>query len=120
MSKHVLKLVFWGLFLAICGFAAAQVTTGTFYGIVTDQSGAVVPGANVTLTNEGTGVANSLITDEHGEFGFNFVPIGSYTLKIEISGFKTLENKNLEVRAAQSIRRTFVLERISRIRTSAT
>jgi hypothetical protein len=89
--------------------AAAQVTTATFYGIVNDPSGAVVPGADVSLQNEATSARFQTTTDASGEFVFNFVPAGLYTLRISLAGFKTHENKNLELGAAQNIRKTFVL-----------
>lgn len=73
--------------LPIC----AQVTTATFYGIVNDSSGAVIPGAEVTLTNENTNAAISAVTDELGEFALKFIAVGRYTLKISLPGFKTLE-----------------------------
>jgi outer membrane receptor protein involved in Fe transport len=88
----------------------AQVTTSTFYGIVTDSSGAVLPNASVTLTHEGSGTVTTKVTDEAGEFVFNFLPIGIYTLKIKLQGFKTFENRGIELRAAQNIRRSFTLE----------
>jgi hypothetical protein len=95
------------LYIAI---AWCQVTTGTFYGIVSDPSGAVVSGAKVTLSHEGTGAVSTATTDATGEFVFNFLPVGLYTLRIEASGFKLLESRGMEVLAAQNIRRTFNLD----------
>src|SRR5262249_10441406 len=68
--------------------AVAQVTTATFYGIVTDSTGAVAPGATVTLTNEGTSATLTRTSDQNGEFGFDFLPVGTYILRIEAKGFK--------------------------------
>ena len=65
----------------------AQVTTATFYGIVTDPTGAVVAGAEATLTNEGTQGVLRQTADASGEFAFNFVPAGTYTLRVQASGF---------------------------------
>ncbi|MGH9338123.1 MAG: carboxypeptidase regulatory-like domain-containing protein [Acidobacteriota bacterium] len=87
----------------------AQVTTATLSGIVQDPSGAVLPGADVTLTNEGTGAVSKKVSNETGEFVFTFVPIGIYTLQIEMPGFKTFESQGMEIRAAQNIRRRFSL-----------
>jgi Carboxypeptidase regulatory-like domain/TonB dependent receptor-like, beta-barrel len=98
------------LMLALAGVVHAQVTTATFYGIVNDPSGAVVPGAEVTLTNENTSATLKSITDVQGEFVFNFVPAGRYTLKIALAGFKSLESKNMELGAAQNVRQTFTLQ----------
>jgi hypothetical protein len=89
--------------------AAAQVTTATFYGVVADESGAALPGASVTMRHEATGAVSTKVTDASGEFVFGFVPIGLYTLKIELSGFKTYESPGLELSAGQNVRRTYVL-----------
>jgi carboxypeptidase family protein len=90
--------------------ALAQVTSATLYGIVNDPSGAVIPGAEVTLINEGTSATLKAVSDDAGEFVFNFVPAGRYTLKISLPGFKTLESKNMELGAAQNIRQRFTLQ----------
>src|SRR5689334_21664384 len=90
--------------------ATPQVTTATFYGIVTDSSEAVLPGATVTMTEENTGAVNSKVTDEKGEFAFTFLAPGSYTLKIELPGFKTYNSVGFQLGAAQSVRRSFSLE----------
>src|SRR5229473_1290493 len=100
-----------GVWLVLhAAIAWGQVTTGTFYGIVSDPSGAVVAGAKVTLAHEGTGAVSTATTDPTGEFVFNFLPVGLYTLRIEASGFKLLESRGMEVLAAQSIRKTFNLD----------
>lgn len=88
----------------------AQRTSATFAGIVTDPSGAVLPGAEVGLVNEGTAAATQQITNETGEFVFSFVPVGNYTLKIVMPGFKTYESTGIPLGAAQNVRRTYVLE----------
>ena len=88
----------------------AQVTTATFYGIVTDPSGAVIAGAEVALTNEGTQGTLKQTTDSSGEFVFNFVPAGVYTLRIQVNGFKVSLTKGIPLSAAEGLRRTFALQ----------
>src|SRR5262245_16315289 len=88
----------------------AQVTTATLVGQLRDTSGAVIPGATVVATHEGTGVARAAVTDVNGEFVLSALPAGAYTVKIELTGFKTLENKGMELGAGQTVRRTFALE----------
>ncbi len=88
----------------------AQVTTATLYGIVRDSSGAVLPGASVSATNEGTNLSREIITDERGEFAMPALPTGPYTLKIALPGFKTYTNQALPLGAGQTLRQTFVLE----------
>jgi hypothetical protein len=54
----------------------AQVTTATLVGLVRDSSSAVIPGATVVATHEGTGVAREGVTDANGEFVFPALPSG--------------------------------------------
>src|SRR5439155_23657621 len=83
------------LVLAVPIWTVAQRTTATFAGIVTDASGAVLPGVEASLTNEGTSAVMQQITNETGEFIFNFVPVGNYTLKLVLPGFKTYDSKGI-------------------------
>ena len=77
--------------------AQAQLTTGSVTGTVVDATGAVIPGATVTLTNEGTGVTREQETTGSGTFNFDRLHWGLYTLRISKSGFRTHEVKAVEV-----------------------
>jgi len=90
--------------------AMPQVTTATFYGIVTDPSQAVLPGASISMTHVGTAATTTKISDERGEFAFTFLPSGTYILRIELPGFKSYVSSGFELGAAQNVRRTFALE----------
>jgi hypothetical protein len=83
----VLALVV-GLVLS-AGSLQAQVDTGSITGIITDASGAVVSGAKVTLTNEGTGGSLATTAGADGVFNFSPVRIGNYKLDVASQGFKT-------------------------------
>src|SRR5438132_236527 len=100
--------------LSVAAAAAAvgsgQGTTATFAGIVTDPTGAVLPGAEIEIVNEGTSAVTHQVTSETGEFVFNFVPAGTYTLKITMPGFKVYESRAIPLGAAQRVRRTYSLE----------
>ncbi|MFQ3640763.1 MAG: carboxypeptidase-like regulatory domain-containing protein, partial [Chloracidobacterium sp.] len=72
-------------------------TTGTLRGVVTDPNGAVLAGAQVTLTLEGTQNTRVGASDEDGTFEFPALPIGTYRLTVEAYGFKRHEQANLEV-----------------------
>ena len=87
-----------------------QVTTASYYCIVTDNSGAVIPGATVTITNDRTGAVASRATDQQGEVGFTFLIVGAYRLRIEAQGFKGYQAEGIELTAGQQVRRTFVME----------
>ncbi|MEO7653974.1 MAG: TonB-dependent receptor, partial [Bryobacteraceae bacterium] len=98
-----------GLILILNVAANSQVTTATFYGVVQDSSGAAIPGAKVSLLNRDTGATRDQIGDPGGEFGFQFLPVGSYTLRIEAPGFQTYEAVGNELGAGQQIRKVYVL-----------
>src|SRR5262245_62416524 len=88
----------------------AQVTTATLVGQLRDTTGAVIPGATVLATHEGTGVSREAVTDVNGEFVLSALPSGPYTVKIELTGFKILRNQGMQLSAGQTVRQTFVLE----------
>ncbi len=98
------------LLLALSVSAHAQVTTATLVGLVRDTSNAVIPGATVVATNEGTGVTREGVSDSNGEFVFSALPAGAYTVKIELTGFKTLQNQGMQLGAGQTVRQSFTLE----------
>ena len=87
-----------------------QVTTATVYGNVADSSAAQIPGAAVIIVNEETGSVQTATTSATGEFTFNFVPIGRYSLTITANGFKEQTEAGIELTAGQRVRRTFTLE----------
>ena len=82
--------------------AWAQTFTGGLRGAVRD-SGGVVPGVTVTLINEANGATRDAVSNEQGEYNFAAVPPGNYTVKAELTGFKTFENKALRIAAQQFI-----------------
>lgn len=90
------------LFAAACLLGAAlpsfaQFDTATVVGTVKDNTGGVVPGATVTLTNLDTGVAIVRVTDENGSFEFITVRIGRYKVAAELQGFSTAVADNVQV-----------------------
>jgi Carboxypeptidase regulatory-like domain len=85
-----------GLFMIALGAArpASAQDTGTIAGTIIDQSGQVLPGVTVTLTNERTADSRTPVTDERGEFAFRAVPPGLYTVRTELAGFRSFEQRN--------------------------
>jgi hypothetical protein len=69
--------------------ARAQTGAASMTGIITDQSGAAVPGATVTATNQATNVDYTAVTNEAGNYTITSVPIGTYIIKAELASFKT-------------------------------
>jgi hypothetical protein len=95
---------------ALAPLTFGQVTTATFYGIVVDSTGASIAGAVANLVNEGTQASLQQATSSTGEFVFNFVPVGVYTLRIQANGFKTSVQSGLRLSAGENLRRTFPLD----------
>lgn len=81
-------LVVTAAMLLLCGSAVAQVDAGAVRGTVTDPTGAVVPNAKVTLTNDATGLSVAGTTATDGTYTFSPVKIGPYTVKVEAAGFR--------------------------------
>jgi hypothetical protein len=81
--------------------AYAQTPLGSVAGTVMDQSGAVLPGATVTLTNVGTGQAMTTVSNETGAFTFPQVPVGTYNVNVELEGFKAAEYTDVNVAVGQ-------------------
>src|SRR5215467_5549533 len=111
MVRQLRRLV-WTAILVIASAAVGmtQGTTARFAGIVQDPTGAVLPGVEASLTNEGTSTVLQSVTNETGEFLIDFVPPGTYTLKLGLPGFKGYESRGIPLGAAQTVRRTYTLE----------
>jgi hypothetical protein len=84
--------------------AAAQTITGTITGTVTDPSGAAVPNAKVTATNVGTSVTFSATTTTTGVYNLLFLPVASYTVAVEQSGFKKATLGPIKIEVNQTAR----------------
>src|SRR5580704_4816926 len=114
-SRRLLLRVFAFGLVAICaGFAAriaqAQLTNGDVIGTVTDTSGAVIPGAKVTLTNIGTHIAASTMTNGTGDYTFNLLNPGQYMVTIEAQGFKKLVIPGFALAAGDRLRENANME----------
>jgi hypothetical protein len=88
MSIRKLLYAFYVCLLS-AALGLAQTSTSEITGTVHDTSGAVIPGATVTATNEATGISYRQTTTGAGLYGFPSVPAGTYTITAEIKGFKT-------------------------------
>ncbi len=79
------------------GLLHAQTDTGGVTGTVTDSTGAVVAGVQLTLTNDGTGILQQTQSTSTGTYSFSGVRAGSYTLKVEAQGFQLFIANGIEV-----------------------
>ena len=87
-------------------FAQENATLG---GAVADPTGALIPGADVTATNDTTGIAATGVTNAAGEYTFTLQP-GTYTITAEVPGFQTGIESNVALGAGQQVLRNFTLE----------
>ncbi len=88
--------------LALVASASAQTVQGVVTGTISDPASAAVPGAEVTLTNEGTGVVQRDTSGSSGVYRFSLVPPGSYTLDVKASGFTEKKITSIVVDASQT------------------
>jgi hypothetical protein len=94
--------------LATLAFAQASYEA-QIRGVVTDQSGAVVVNATITITNDATNIAQTAHTDDHGQYFFVGLRPAVYTIKAESKGFRVAEKKNVVLQVDQQTTVDFVL-----------
>src|SRR5947207_982324 len=104
-----------GLVLVLFGLLSpaavlAQTGAASLTGIVTDQSGGAIPGATVTATNQATNVNYTAVSNEAGNYTITSVPVGTYVVKAELTGFKTAATAAVDLEAKQIGRFDFKLE----------
>ena len=106
----ILVLAILALFMAGISQPLRADITGTILGIVTDPSGAVVPGAKVTLRNPDTGFTRNDTTDSTGSYQFLAVPVGEhYVVAVEASGFEKSTQSDVKLLVNQKYRADFQL-----------
>jgi hypothetical protein len=105
-TRHVLWAVLACLALAPTAFAQTQITTAVIEGVVTDSSGAVLPGVDVEVRNADTNFTRALVTDRDGRFVALQLPPGRYTVTFRLSGFATLVQEDVLVSVGQAARLT--------------
>jgi Carboxypeptidase regulatory-like domain/TonB dependent receptor/TonB-dependent Receptor Plug Domain len=114
MRGHFLR---WGrpvmlvaAMLLIAAPAGAQVDTGTIFGTVKDESGAVLPGATVTITHEGQAFTLTTVTRQDGTYVFTPIRTGAYSIDVEFQGFKKGVRKGVNVGLQQQAVVDFALQ----------
>ena len=81
----------------VCAALAFGQSTGSIAGVLTDESGAVVPGAPMTATNTQTGVAAPATSLSDGQYLFGSLPVGTYVSSVEVPGFRKFTSSPIEV-----------------------
>jgi hypothetical protein len=92
--------VMWLLLTSVV--AAAQLSTAELSGRVTDESGAVLPGATVTVTQTDTGFTRTDVTGDGGTYVLSNLPTGPYRLEVSLSGFRTYAQTGIVLQVAAS------------------
>ena len=98
MKQGLLRLVTLVMMmtLAISSLASAQgSTTNAISGLVVDSSGAVIPGADITVKHNATGTTRAAVSNSEGAFSFPGLNIGNYTVTVTLQGFKTFIVNNV-------------------------
>ncbi|MGH9827664.1 MAG: carboxypeptidase regulatory-like domain-containing protein, partial [Blastocatellia bacterium] len=96
--KSLIRILAAGFFLLLCSqlaFPQAQATSADLRGTITDQNGAVVAGATITLSSTERGIARTAKTDERGQYQLLAVPPGSYEMTSQAPGFAPQINKGV-------------------------
>src|SRR5713226_5046426 len=110
MSRFVRTQLFVLGCVLLASQAAFAQTFAALSGETRDASGAVVTGAIVTAVNVGTNAARSVTTNEAGDYSFPSLPPGSYLVKVEKTGFKTVIRNEIELQVQQSARIDFEMQ----------
>ncbi len=97
------------LLLAFSSLMAGQISSGTFYGQVQDQTGALISGVHVTVLETGTGFVRNTVTDESGSYRVPDLAPGVYTLSAERKNFRTSVASNVSLEINQEARFDFKL-----------
>ncbi len=82
---------------------------GSFSGTVTDKTGSVISGAKVTVASQGTGVSRESTTDASGHYLVPLLPVATYTLRVDSTGFQTVEQKDVRLQVDESRELDFTL-----------
>ena len=90
--------------------AYAQTSTATLTGIVRDQSGAVIPGATIKVTDSARGTSLSTISNERGSYLIPVLNPGTYSIVATLPGFKSFQNNGIVLQIAQVARVDIALE----------
>ena len=96
--------------LLVCATGASAQFASSIEGTITDSTGAVVPGASVTIVNDATGATQNVTTTGAGYYRFSALPGSTYTVRVSLTGFKTTVQERVVLQAAETKTLNVVLE----------
>src|SRR5215470_12785925 len=102
--------VWLALALALLAESPALAQTGQINGVITDNSGAVVPGATVKAVEQATGLARDTVTGADGRYVFTALRPTTYDITAELTGFRTSQRKGVLLQANENLTVNFAIE----------
>src|SRR5713226_1258896 len=99
-----------GIILIGCSAVFAQVETATVSGVITDQSGGIVAGAEVRVTNSDTNITSAGTSNQSGVYLVTGLKPGRYRIKVTKDGFKGIDLTDLILNVQDSVSRNFILQ----------
>jgi Carboxypeptidase regulatory-like domain/TonB dependent receptor len=110
MKSFDLRLILTVLLIVVAFGSIALGQEATIVGTVTDQTGAAVPNASITITNTDTGIVRTIVTGGDGQYVVPELHIGHYLVRAQLTGFKAGERKDLLLQVGDRTRVDFTLE----------
>src|SRR6202167_4813452 len=101
-SHKIFRLVVVCALTLIISPAMRGQATGSFSGNVLDKSGSGIPGATVIATSQTTGLTRDTKTDGAGHYLLPLLPVGTYTVHVDATGFQSVESKDLTLRTDEA------------------
>ncbi len=98
------------LCLVLSTHTFSQTSNATLGGIISDATGALIPGVTITATNTGTGIVTTVLTNEAGAYQFASLQTGSYAVTAELPGFQTQTRSGVALGVSQQVRLNFTLQ----------
>src|SRR5580698_9041421 len=95
-KRALLVVVIFLLAVSVCPVLYGQ-ANGSFSGTVSDKAGAVVSGATVKVTSQGTGVSRDAKTNDSGYYLVPLLPVAFYTIRVDSQGFQATEQKDIRL-----------------------
>ena len=109
-SERVYVCLMSGFFLLFSQMVIAQVTTGAILGTVTDDTGAVLPGVGVSVTNVETGLTREAVSNDEGRYSARNLVSGAYRIQAELAGFQTAVRRGVTLSVGQEAVINFTLQ----------
>src|SRR6266705_636328 len=98
------------LCLVLPAHAFTQTSNATLGGTISDATGALLPGVSITATNTGTGIVNTVVSNEAGAYQFASLQTGTYTVLAELPGFQSQTRSGVALGVSQQVRLNFTLQ----------